>query len=655
MREQPPRPLPTTVELGGVNTPQDDGQTASMPGRGAPSGYEIIGELGRGGMGVVYKAQQFGLRRIVALKMILAGDLAGPDQLARFRAEAEAIARFQHPNIVQIYEVGEHNGLPFFSLEFVDGGSLAEKLRRDGPFEPCQAAQFVEIIARAIQVAHERGIIHRDLKPANVLLTTQGSPKVSDFGLAKRLEEDAGLTQTGAVMGTPSYMAPEQAWGQTPEIRPVTDVYSLGAILYALLTGNPPFRGRTPHDTLEQVRHLEPTPPRKLRPGIPRDLETICLKSLQKDLAKRYPSAQALADDLGRFLNEEPISARPVPAWERAWKWVKKRRAVVASAGIAGLAVVVLTASLALLARNQGGNNVDGPNADAQPREDSTRSPDNASTRRTDTIQVDMGKLRIGQEPIPGYRLSEQLISYDLSHVYKADGPGGFPVALQFKPRAEGEHQQLLDKSLDLMKQIRHPYLLSIFGLWRTDKADIVAMELSDSTLEDRLRKARELGQSGIAQAELLRYMEDAAKGIDYLNEPHHTLLGKSGMSVVHGDVKPRHMRLVGGRVKIAEFLFAECVDPTRPDLGTRKDIRGTPAYMAPERVRGETSMRTDQYSLAATYYHLRTDRFLFPNVGPREMLQLRLRKRSGLGRVTRGRASDPDTSLVQRAETALA
>jgi WD40 repeat protein len=300
-------------------------------------GYEILGELGRGGMGVVYKARQIALNRLVALKMVLAGGHASAADLARFRREAEAVARLQHPHIVQIYEVGEADGRPFFSLEYVEGGSLADKLNGT-PLAPRQAAELVEVLARAVQAAHERGIVHRDLKPANVLLTADGQPKITDFGLAKRLDGDKGQTQSGAIVGTPSYMAPEQAGAHARGVGPTADVYALGAILYELLTGRPPFKAATPLDTVLQVVSEEPVAPSRLQPKVPRDLETVCLKCLQKDPAQRYPNARDLAEDLGRFLAGEPISARPVGLWGRAVKWARRRPAVAALA--AGLVLV---------------------------------------------------------------------------------------------------------------------------------------------------------------------------------------------------------------------------------------------------------------------------------------------------------------------------
>jgi tetratricopeptide (TPR) repeat protein/tRNA A-37 threonylcarbamoyl transferase component Bud32 len=308
-------------------------------------GHEILGELGRGGMGVVYKARQLKLNRLVALKMILAGGHTDIQDLKRFCREAEAVAALQHPHIVQIFEIGEQDGLPYFSLEYVEGGSLAKRLNGT-PLPSRQAAALVETLARAMQAAHERGIVHRDLKPSNVLLTAEGTPKIADFGLAKRLDGHAGQTQTGSIVGTPSYMAPEQARGRSKEVGPATDVYALGAILYELLTGRPPFRAETPLETVLQVRSDEPLPPSRLQPKLPRDLETICLKCLRKEPARRYASARELAADLDRFLGQEPITARPVSVWERAWKWARRRPAV---ATLLGLLLVVVGGSLLAL------------------------------------------------------------------------------------------------------------------------------------------------------------------------------------------------------------------------------------------------------------------------------------------------------------------
>jgi eukaryotic-like serine/threonine-protein kinase len=306
-------------------------------------GYEIVGELGRGGMGVVYKARQRGLNRWVALKMVLAGAHAGPSQLARFHTEAEAVARLQHPNIVQIYDVGELDGLPYFSLEYIDGLSLDQKIHRQAQ-PPREASHLVETLARAMHYAHENGIIHRDLKPANVLMTTDGKPKITDFGLAKRLEEDSSQTKSGTLMGTPSYMAPEQARGEIKEVGPLADVYSLGAMLYELLTGRPPFLASSAMDTIMQVTRDEAMAPTRIVPDTPRDLETICMKCLQKESDKRYPSALALAEDLERFQIGEPIQARPVGGVERLWRWCRRNPRIALLTGAVAILLISVTA-----------------------------------------------------------------------------------------------------------------------------------------------------------------------------------------------------------------------------------------------------------------------------------------------------------------------
>jgi WD40 repeat protein len=294
-------------------------------------------------MGVVYQARQTKLGRVVALKMILSGAHAGEADVARFRTEAEAIARLQHPNIVQIHEVGEQDGLPYFSLEFCPGGSLDKKLAGT-PLPPGEAAALVEALARAMQAAHKKGVIHRDLKPANVLFAEDGTPKVTDFGLAKKLDE-AGQTQSGAVMGTPSYMAPEQAGykpdAQTRGIGPAADVYALGAILYEMLTGRPPFRAATALDTLMQVVSDEPVPPTQLQSKVPRDLETICLKCLNKEPARRYESAAALADDLGRWQRGEAVLARPPSLPYLLGKQLRRHRVPMTAAAVVLLATVI--------------------------------------------------------------------------------------------------------------------------------------------------------------------------------------------------------------------------------------------------------------------------------------------------------------------------
>jgi serine/threonine protein kinase/WD40 repeat protein len=383
------RPGEHGVDTASTSPAEADKGNSTPPGTPSPcprvlpekvAGYTILEELGRGGMSVVYKAWQAHPDRVVALKMILAGAHAGPERQARFLAEADAIARLVHPHIVQIHEVGQHDGLPFFSLEYVDGGSLAQPLA-GAPLPPRPAAALLEKVARAVDFAHENGVVHRDLKPANILLQRNPEtheknektnkepdekrvdpsgqrptfgysssvscvswfiPKISDFGLAK--QERSELTATGAVLGTPSYMAPEQAGGDNRTVGPAADIYSLGAILYEMLTGRPPFRGGTILETLEQVRTQEPVPPAQLQPQLPRDLGIICLKCLQKDPRNRYATALHLADDLRRFLEGRPIQARPVGTAERVWRWSRRNpgwAAMLASVALLLLVIAV--------------------------------------------------------------------------------------------------------------------------------------------------------------------------------------------------------------------------------------------------------------------------------------------------------------------------
>jgi WD40 repeat protein/serine/threonine protein kinase len=395
LRDQPPTSdfLPLTFDMSQIDQSKDgplppkepssvpplhlaeEARFSRLPFDSPPTipGYEILGELGHGGMGVVYQARQISLGRIVALKMIRSIDLASRDDRLRFQSEAEMVACLKHPNIVAIYEVGVHEGRPYFSLEYVEGGNLAQRVRGI-PQAPRSAAEMVETLARAVHAAHQRGIIHRDLKPANVLLQRKepnpknqsqpgscdlvlGSsladfePQISDFGLAKRLDSSlttqpspgtppAFLTQTGAVMGTPSYMAPEQAAGRTKEITPAVDIYSLGAILYELCTGRPPFLAESWDATRDLVLTQEPVPPRRLQPKLPRDLQTICLKCLEKEPRKRFASALELADELRRFLDGKPIRSRPVSTMERVWSWTRRKPAMAGLTAFAGLTLI---------------------------------------------------------------------------------------------------------------------------------------------------------------------------------------------------------------------------------------------------------------------------------------------------------------------------
>jgi eukaryotic-like serine/threonine-protein kinase len=326
-----------------VSPAQAAGENLSeVPGRDAARapvipGYEIIRELGFGGMAVVYEAYQLGLKRRVALKMSLDGPALDVEHLVRFQIEAEAAASLHHPNIVEIYEIGASAGRPYFSMTLVEGGTLAREIGGQ-PLLTRRAAQLTEILARAIHYAHGRGIIHRDLKPANVLLTPEGIPKIADFGLARNLR-DSSQTQSGTVLGSPCYMSPEQASGSVREAGPKTDVYALGAILYEMLVGAPPFKADTPLETLHKLLDEEPAKPTRLRPRIPKDLETICLKCLEKAPSRRYASALELAEDLDRFLNFESIRARPATVPQRIWRWCRRKTALALAVGSAALAV----------------------------------------------------------------------------------------------------------------------------------------------------------------------------------------------------------------------------------------------------------------------------------------------------------------------------
>ena len=319
------------------------GEMPSIPG------YVVEGILGRGGMGIVYQARQTKADRLVALKMILSSKHASARDLVRFQIEAESVARLQHPHIVQIHEIGDYEGNPFFSLEYCDGGNLGSRLKKQLP-SPSEAARLLETLAQAMHYAHLRGVVHRDLKPVNILLDSAGQPKIADFGLAKRTDSDSDFSQSGAILGTPSYMAPEQAAGKVRDTGPAADVYALGAILYELLTGKPPFQGQSSIETIQKVLNEEPARPSRLKHGVPRDLETICLKCLQKEPASRYASAGDLADELNRFLEDRPIQARPAGVVEKLWRWCRRspaRATLIAAVCLLLLGVVIVSSLLA--------------------------------------------------------------------------------------------------------------------------------------------------------------------------------------------------------------------------------------------------------------------------------------------------------------------
>ena len=336
--------------------PDPDGDTSALWHAGADlpriPGYDVEALLGRGGMGIVYKARHLRLNRLVALKMLIAGAYAGPRERARFQREAEAVASLRHANIVQLYDVGDHEGWPYFTMELMDGGSLAQALAGT-PQRARQAAVLLVALAEAVQVAHQAGILHRDLKPANILLSAEGTPKVADFGLARHCDGEAALTLSGTRIGTPSYMAPEQAIGKAGTIGTAADIYSLGALLYEMLTGRPPFRGETASETERQVIAEDPVPPSRLNAKVPRDLETICLKCLHKAPEQRYATAAALAEDLKRFQRNEPIAARPPGLLERTGKWVRRHPTPAAMLAVSVFLVSMLVGGSLWLAVQQ--------------------------------------------------------------------------------------------------------------------------------------------------------------------------------------------------------------------------------------------------------------------------------------------------------------
>ncbi|HKX60228.1 MAG TPA: serine/threonine-protein kinase, partial [Verrucomicrobiae bacterium] len=326
------------------------GAPSTGPGAALPrtfGAYELLEEVARGGMGVVYRARQTHVNRLVAVKVLASGVFAAPDFVKRFRTEAEAVASLDHPHIVPIYDVGECEGQPYFSMKFVESGTLADRISRaKSPIANREAAALLAKLAHAVHFAHQRGILHRDIKPGNVLMDAQGEPLLTDFGLAKLVEKESTLTRTMAMLGTPSYMSPEQARGEAKQLTTAVDVYGLGAVFYELLTGQAPFAGGTTMETVRQVLEKEPRRPSTLQPGLDLDLETICLKCLEKDAGRRYGSAESLADDLERWLHHEPILARPTSAWEHTTKWIRRNRlAFMAMTAIALLLVTGVTVS----------------------------------------------------------------------------------------------------------------------------------------------------------------------------------------------------------------------------------------------------------------------------------------------------------------------
>lgn len=515
-----------------------------------PPGYAMLDELGRGGMAIVFRARQENLNRIVALKMLSAGNIATKEVMARIQQEARAVAQLQHPGIVQIFEVGLHRGAPFLALEYVAGGTLHDWLRGQ-PQQPMDAAAVIEQLAQTMQYAHERGVIHRDLKPANVLLThrpgdrqsvetipleARSGPdaasirnigaKISDFGLARLLDDHSDLTATGQILGTPSYMAPEQASASGQQPTPAQDIYSLGAILYELLTGRPPFRGATLLDTLAQVRTEDPVPPRRLQPGVPRDLETICLKCLDKSPARRYLSAAALASDLRAVQQGDSIQARPVGSLERAWKII--RRFPVAASLIA---VMILLTFASMTAIVQSARHASNSEADARRERDqairlrrvATKERDNAEQqRRAAEEQTARAEEHRRQAEAASHRASEQqaLAEANLDNALTAiDSMSRFGVELRREPRQQANSRRILDETLKLYDSLRSrkvdsPRLRRQLATTLVRAGEIHSVLRENDKAEDLLLQSTEMLQAELAASpsdiELLRALANA-------------------------------------------------------------------------------------------------------------------------------------------------
>jgi serine/threonine protein kinase/formylglycine-generating enzyme required for sulfatase activity/tetratricopeptide (TPR) repeat protein len=557
----------------------------------AVTGYEILSQLARGGMGVVYKARHVKLGRVVALKMLLGGAFAGPQDRARFRTEAAAAARLQHPHIVQIFEVGEEKGCPYLALEYVDGGSLDQRVQGT-PLPAREAAGLAQTLARAVHEAHRCGIIHRDLKPANILLSfsrdaaaergdtaarsaaasrlNEAVPKIADFGLAKRLDGSTANTQSGAVLGTPDFMAPEQAAGAPGAVGPAADVYALGAILYYLLTGRPPFLAATPLDMLLRVRSEEPVPPSVLQPKVPRDLDTICLKCLHKEPPKRYPSAEALAEDLRRFRAGEPILARPIGALERTAKWARRNKAValLSAALILLLLAVALVSSVSAIRLRQERDAVLANHVAAL----LTAGPDSVpliletlTARKAEVLPTLAERARNpGGIPLERLRLNVALAAL---------GEDRLSELCALAVHAETPPSESVNLVLGLKACARQEAVQRLTALYRRSKDAAIRCRLSIALLE--------LGESRAARAELalktspsarVRFIHlfpswhgDLAAVPDLLRSVPDSAF-RSGLCLAVGSVNPA--RLPPDRLRAVDAVLAELYT-SAPDGGT--------------------------------------------------------------------------------------
>jgi tetratricopeptide (TPR) repeat protein len=542
------------------------------------SDYEVQEEIGRGGMAVVYRARQISLDRIVALKRILIGQLALPGEVARFRAEALAVARLQHPNIVQIHAIGEHDGVPFLSLEYVEGGTLAGHLAGQ-PLPPEPAARLAETLAWAMQHAHERGIVHLDLKPGNILLAGDLVPKIADFGLARNRGEGGPLpTETGVIRGTPAYMAPEQAEGRTEAIGRCSDVYALGAILYELLTGRPPFQAATALETLEQVRSREPVLLRQLQPNVPRDLETIVLKCLHKDPARRYASAAALAEDLHRFLAGQPIQARPVGAVEHAWRWCRRNPTVASLA--AALLLALLGGSItgfSLWRRAVSGEQQALDHLEAARAALARAEENEQATRRLLDEFAQLASITPGQPPAALRQQSLELLTRTEAHyrqlLREHGGEIGLKIALagvyssrgglHFHHRQWEEAEQFLEKSLGLWEQLAkekpdnpvvldglalaHHHLAHVYENQGRLKQALPSLRVADSLWRNQGEETAAIGlrlvDNGLAVSRVLIASGQHGEGLQCLEETHGRLDHLAGGAVVDAALQARIAR----------------------------------------------------------------------------------------------------------------
>jgi serine/threonine protein kinase len=469
-------------------------EVTNQPPAPAIPGYEILGFIGSGGQGDVYRARHIGLDRTVALKVIRDSQGDGQQHLARFRREARVIARLDHANIVRVHGFDDCAGRLFLSMEYLAGGSLKDRLDRQGSYPTSDAVVLLLALAAAVEHAHKQGIVHRDLKPGNVLFTAEGQAKIVDFGLAKVLNDASSMqTQTGAVLGSPSYMAPEQAAGKISQIGPATDVYALGAILYELIAGRPPFTGESWLDTLDRVRFQQAVPPSRWRRDVPPHLEQICLKCLEKDPDQRFPSAAALVQALKEF----------VPGHDDA-------------------------------------SSSTSPSQGPLPQPDPPESKPKASQTGEDTVTA--GK-HVGAEQHGGYQLIRPIRAGAFGEVWSAVAPGGIKAAVKIHYRPVAADAPEL-RALDLIKNLNHPYLLKTQAWWVEDGRLHVAMELAEGSLRGRLRKGRTRGTTAIPLARLLTHVCEAAEALDYMH----------GRGLIHRNITPDNILLVQGHVKIGDF-----------------------------------------------------------------------------------------------------